>query len=402
MSAWAAPMTDPPSAHRPTRLRFQLLAFSATRAVINSGYRMVYPFLPVFARGLGVDLQAMALAVTARSLLGALSPFLGSVADIRGRKWAMIVSLSLFAGGLILIPIRPVYAVFFAALLLSMLGKLLFDPAMQAYLGDRVVYARRGLAIAITELGWSAASLIGIPIIGWLIARQGWQAPFPWLAALAVGAMLLLWRLIPADPPGGGPRSSIRAGFELVARHPPALAGLSVGLLTSMGNETVNIMYGAWMEDAFGLQVAALGAATAVIGLAELSGEGAVAALSDRLGKRRMIGLGIGLNALASFALLGLSGALPGALAGLFLFYLTFEIIIVGTIPLMTQVLPAARATVMASNVAGLSLGRAAGAALGPVLFTGSLLGNVVTAATLDTIALYALFKFVHVREEEG
>lgn len=389
-----------PKPAAPTRLRFQLAAFSATRAVINTGYRMVYPFLPVFARGLGVDLQVLALAVSGRSLLGALSPVLGSVADTRGRKWAMIVSLGLFAGAFLLVPLRPVYAVFFAATLLAMTGKLIFDPAMQAYVGDRVAYARRGLAIAITEVGWSASSLIGIPLVGWLIARRGWQAPFPWIAALAIAGMILIWRLIPPDPPGGGPRSSLRSGLGLVLRHPPALAGLCVGLLTATGNETVNIMYGAWMEGAFGLQVAALGAATAVIGLAELSGEGLVAGLSDRLGKKRLIGLGVAGNGLASLALLLLSQTLPGALVGLFLFYITFEVIIVGSIPLMTQVLPAARATVMASNVAGLSLGRAAGAALGPVLFSVGLVGNVATAAALDLIALIVLFRFVRIKEE--
>ncbi len=390
----------PSSVPKPTRLRFQLAAFSATRAVINTGYRMVYPFLPVFARGLGVDLQSLALAVTARSLLGAFSPFLGSVADVRGRKWAMIVSLGLVAVGYLLLPLRPIYAFFFAALLVSMVGKLIFDPAMQAYLGDRIAYARRGLAIAITEVGWSAASLIGIPIMGWLIDRQGWQAPFPWIAALTVGVMIVLWRLIPADPAGGGPRSSVRSSFHLLLRHRPALAGLAVGTLTSMGNESVNIMYGVWMETAFGLQVAALGAATAVLGLAELSGEGTVAGLSDRLGKRRLVGIAIGLNALASLGLIGLGRTLPTALVGLFLFYMTFEVIIVGAIPLMTQVLPAARATVMASNVAALSLGRAAGAALGPMLFTSTLVGNALSAAGLDVVALITLFAFVRVEEE--
>ena len=58
------------------RLRYQILAFTATRAVFNILYRMVYPFLPVLARGLGVDLQAMSLAMAFRALGGASGPFL--------------------------------------------------------------------------------------------------------------------------------------------------------------------------------------------------------------------------------------------------------------------------------------------------------------------------------------
>jgi predicted MFS family arabinose efflux permease len=386
---------------KPLRLRFQLLAFSATRTILNSGFRMVYPFLPALARGLGVDLQTMALAVTARSALGALSPLLGSLADVRGRRWAMLVGLILTAGGYALVVARPAYLAVFLALMLAMAGKLIFDPAMQAYLGDRVAYARRGLAIAITELGWSTSSLIGIPIIGWIMDRRGWSAPFPWLVALTLGAALLLWRSIPADPPSGQVAQGLRANFRTILTHPATLAGLSIGLLTSTGNETVNIVYGAWMETSFGLKIAALGAATAIIGIAELTGEGAVAAISDRVGKRRLIALAIALNGAAALALPPLSGSLAGALTGLFFFYFTFEIVVVASIPLMTQILPGARATVMATNVAGLSLGRALGAAAGPALFRAGLWLNAAVATTLDVLAFASLLFFVRLPEED-
>jgi DHA1 family inner membrane transport protein len=386
---------------RPTRLRVQLIALTSTRTVVNAGFRMIYPFLPVFARGLGVSLQSMALVVTGRAVLGAMSPLMGSLADVRGRRWTMVLGLVIFGMGYTLIPLRPVYGVVFVGFLLSMVGKLIFDPALYAYLGDRVAYARRGLAIAITELAWSASSLIGIPLIGWWIGRHGWAAPFPWLAALAFGGAVVLWRWVPGEQRSGG-GSLIRRNFGRLVRHPATLAGLSVGLLCTAGNEAVNIMYGAWLEDAFGLQVAALGAATAVIGLAELSGEGFVAAISDRLGKRRTVGLGIAANILAALALLVLGRNLTGALVGLFAFYISFEVTIVASLPLMTQLLPAARATVMASNVAGISLGRALGAAAGPSLFSHGLTGNVAATVVLDAIALAALLGFVHVDEELG
>jgi predicted MFS family arabinose efflux permease len=390
------------SVARPARLRVQLAAFSATRTVVNSGFRMVYPFLPALARGLGVDLQAMALAVTARSVLGVFSPFLGSLADVRGRRWGMVAGLVIFGIGSLIVPLRPIYPVVIGALLISMVGKLIFDPAMQAYLGDRVAYAQRGLAIAVTELGWSFSSLIGIPLIGWLMEARGWSAPFPWLALLAFSSALLLWRLIPQDRPDPRKGSTLYSKFGLVLRNRSALAGLSVGFLTTAGNESVNIMYGAWMEVSFGLQLAALGAATAVIGLSELLGEGMVAGLADRLGKQRIVALAILGNALAGPALLALGTNLTGALIGLFFFYLTFEIVIVGLIPMMTQIVPAARATVLASNVAGLSLGRAVGATAGPILFSYGLLANATAATLVDLLALVALLGFVRIDDEAG
>ncbi len=379
------------------RLRVQLLAISGTRSVLNTSFRMVYPFLPVFARGLGVSLETMALAVTARSLLGLFAPAIGSLADLRGRKWTMLLGLALFSGGLWLIPIHPVYSFVFAGMIISMAGKLLFDPAMQAYIGDQVSYAQRGLAIAVTEVGWSAAGLVGMPLVGWLIAATDWSVPFPVLALLGLVGLALLWRILPADTkPLGKPRGLL-SGLALVAAHTPAVAGLLVSLIVTVANESVNIVYGAWLEDAFGLQVVALGAASTVIGLAELSGEGLVAAVSDRLGKRRIVGLFISANALSCLAIPWLGSSVAGALVSLFLFYISFEIAIVASIPLMTEILPSARATVMAANVAALSLGRAVGAPLGPRLFHQGLGANAALAAGLDVLALVILITLVKI-----
>lgn len=381
-------------------MRYQILAFSISRMVLNTGFRLVYPFLPALARGLGVDLQTMALAVTARSLLGFFTPLFGGLADSHGRRWVMLGGLILFSVGLLIVPIGGLFAVFLLGLLISMAGKLLFDPAMQAYLGDRVAYTRRGLALATTELGWSMAGLVGLPLVAISMERSGWQTPFLWLAGLGFASFVAIWILVPSDRQPNRAQVSNLAALKFLVRHSPALAGLSVGILTSMANEIVNIVYGAWMEDSFGLQLTALGAAAAVIGLAELSGEGFVAGFSDRLGKKRLVAAGISGSVLTSLALPLLGRSAATATAGLFLFYLTFEIVIVASIPLMTQLVPSARATTMASNVAGLSLGRAAGALLGPILYASTLLPNGIAAAAINGLALLVLLRFVQLPEE--
>ncbi len=379
----------------PVRLRFQLAAFTLTRTVLNTGYRMVYPFLPVIARGLGVDLSTLALAVTARSSLGLASPFLGSAADVRGRKTTMLFSLALAGAGFAIVSLWPTYPVLFASMLLAGGGKIMFDPAMQAYVGDRVDYSRRGLVIALTEFGWSGAFLIGIPIAGWIIARGGWAAPFRWLVAFVLLAGVLLWRMLPADPSPVSQRLSWSGGMRAVLASRSALAGLALGFLISLANESINIVFGAWLEDSFGLQVVALGAATAVIGVAELGGEGLVAALADRLGKRRAVALGITFSAVACLGLPILGHSLAGALVGLFLVYITFEFALVAAIPLMTELVPRARATMMAGNVGAHSAGRAIGALVGPALFGLGLQANGTLAAALNLVALAVLLVFI-------
>ena len=118
----------------------QILAFIGTRLVFSTMHRMLYPFLPFFMRGLGVDLAQMSAAFSLRSASGALSPLLAIIADLRGRKTGMLLGTALFVIGLTLVAIHPVFWTFLAALFFSSIGIMLFIPSMQAYLGDQVPY----------------------------------------------------------------------------------------------------------------------------------------------------------------------------------------------------------------------------------------------------------------------
>jgi DHA1 family inner membrane transport protein len=378
-------------------LRFHILTFTGTRTVFNTMHRMVYPFLAVFGRGLGVDLAALSLALTLRSGAGTLGPFLASVADSRGRKAGMIFGSVLFTAGVGLVVVWPTFTAFLSALVLTTLGKYVFDPAMQAFLGDRISYQRRGLVIAFTEIGWSLSFVIGVPLVGFLIARRGWLAPFPLLTLLGLLTMGLLAVMLPRDPAPMEGRRDLWTNLHSVLRHSPALTGLLMGLLLSTANEVVNLVFGVWMEDSFGLQIAALGAASAVIGFAELGGELLVGGLTDRLGKPRAVGSGILLNSVAALMLPLLGRSISGAFLGLFLFYITFEFTLVSSIPLMTEILPAARATLLAANVAGLSLGRAVGALLATPLYTISaspgITASALAAVFFNVLALFALYR---------
>jgi predicted MFS family arabinose efflux permease len=166
-----------------------------------------------------------------------------------------------------------------------------------------------------------------------------------------------------------------------------------MGFLLSAANEVVNLIFGVWMEDSFGLKIAALGAASAVIGLSELGGEGLTAALVDRLGKVRAVTLGLVANCLAALALPVLGRTLPGAFVGLFCFYITFEFTVVSSIPLMSEVVPSARATLMASHGASHALGRALGALLAPPIYALGFGGSCLAAVCFNLIALVALMK---------
>jgi predicted MFS family arabinose efflux permease len=371
--------------------RFQAIAFAAIRMVVNTMHRMVYPFLTVFSRGLGVDLTTLSLALTFRSLIGAVGPFFATIGDSRGRKLAMTFGLLLFTVGASLVVFWPTFPVFAISLSVAALGKYIFDPPMQAYLGDRIPYERRGRVLAVTELGWSLAFIAGVPSMGFLISRWGWMSPFWTLSLLGVCSLILLNWMIPRDTLTKEDHSRVLDNIQKVIHFTPALAGLAIGVFCSAANEVINLVFGVWMETSFGLQITALGATAALIGFAELGGESMVGVWVDRLGKPRSIAIGLLANSAVATIFPFLGRSLPGAVFGLFLFYLTFEFTLVSTIPMMTEIMPSARTTMMAFNISGLSLGRALGALVAPILYAWGMGTSAGAAIVFNLLALIAL-----------
>ena len=337
--------------------------------MLSTTMRMVYPFLPILARGIGVDLKMLTSAITLRSIIGMFSPLFATISDSKGRKTALLLGLVVFALGVGLMTIIPNFLGFTLFLVLTMIGIFIFLPSIQAYFGDIVPYNKRGTILAITEFSWSLSFIIGIPIIGFLIARSGWKAPFPFLTILAILAIVLIYWMIPADEAKTVHQPTLFHNLREVFTSPSALAGIAIAITALAANELINVTFSTWMENAFSAKIATLSAVSVVIGISEMSGEASVSVLTDRIGKTRSVAIGLILNCLAILLLPFIGKNLVGAFLGLFLFYLTFEFMIVSCIPIITEAKPKARATMVAGFLAGTSLGRALGAFIAPYLF---------------------------------
>jgi MFS transporter, DHA1 family, inner membrane transport protein len=372
-------------------IRAQVVLFALVRLIVNANTRMIYPFLTTFSQGLGVDIAAISLAVVGRSFSGALSPLITPVADRRSRKAGMLAGLGIFTAGAGLMVVWPTYIAFFISLSLTFLGMYVYLSSTHAYIGDHIRAERRGLAMALVEFGWALSFVLGMPLLGWLIGRFGWQAPFPLFTGLGALALLLIAMLVPnLKPPQTSSRNTLES-LKQVLRIPAARYGLAMSLLVVASNEVINLVFGVWLEQSFGLKLAALGAASALIGISELSGESLGGALSDRLGRKRTVMIGMGLIAMVAAALPFISSSKFGALAGLFFFYLAFEFTFVSTLPLMTELVPEARGTLLGVNVAVISLGRMVGNLAATLVFTIGFWANSLVAVILVTGAYFML-----------
>jgi len=393
-------MSTPPDADRPqepaARLILNIGVAGLCRFILNTSRRFVYPFAPVLSRGLGVPLTAITSLIALNWATGIMAIFIGPVTDRLGYRLMMIAGMILLAVGLLVSGFFPLYAVVLVALFLAALGKAVFDPAVQTYISEQVPYRRRGLAIGFLEYSWAGSALLGIPALALVIDKFGWRSPFFFMGLLALLGIAALVVLIPrANKNHAGPNSKIdlKAAWQGVLREKTARGALAFVFLVSAANDNLFVVYGAWMEKSFGLSIVALGLGTSTIGLAELLGETMTATLADRIGLKRSVMTGLAL-CIIFYAILPFVGqTIPMAFVSLFLIFVAFEFMIVASVSMATELLPEARATMMATYLGAAGLGRVVGALIGgPVWQMGGIFATGVVSAFISALALGSLW----------
>jgi len=378
------------------RVRSSLAFLSAERLVMNTAYRFVYPFLPVIARGLGVPLEQAALLVTARHFAGLATPAVTRVVG-RGERPRTLIALGIgvFIAGSAVTVLTSAYVGALVGFALLGIAKPVFDVSAQAYISARVDYANRARYLSVFEFTWAGALLLGAPAAGWLIARTSWSGPFVVIGILSAVALAFVGRFVDADT---------RAALSTDGRLNMTSSGkafLLVAGFFALGSEMIIVVFGAWLEDSFGLSLVALGGAAFLVGASELAGEGATFAITDRLGKRKAVFAGLAISGIGYMLLMLANGDLRLGLVVLAVALFGFEFTIVSSIPMASELMPGSRARYLAWMVVAMSLARGAGAAIGPVLFERFGLAGPAGAA-VASVAVAATVLALGVREVHG
>ncbi len=377
------------------RLLWQIVAATLCRIALNTARRFVYPFAPALSRDLQVPLTAITSLIAVNQAASLAGLFVGPLADRWGYRKMMRSGLLLLAVGMAICWISPIYGMVFVGLMLAGAGKTAYDPAIQAFIGHRVPFSKRGTAIGAVETAWAGSTLIGIPVIALIIEGFGVQWSFFALAVMGALGWLALGRAIPPDDTTAAEQSrSLGMGAALLQliRIRPAAGMLGFGFLISMANDNLFVVYGAWLEKEFSVGIVALGLSTSVIGAAEFTGESLTALVGDRIGIKRFMTISACMATIGYLMLPFVGTSLPLGLAGLFFIFLCFETTIVCSFSLGTELLPSNRATMMAGYFAAAGLGRMAGAFTGGALWlSAGLTGVMITSALIMVVALACL-----------
>ena len=386
-------------AETPTGARAHLItgivAATLCRILLNTARRFAYPYAPALSRAFNVPLPAITSLIAVNQATSVIGLVFGPIADRFGYRRMMTTGMVMLVAGMLAVGILPQYTTFFMGLILAGLGKTIFDPAVQAFTGENISFARRGLAIGILEFSWAGSTLLGIPLIGLLIDRYGWRSPFFVLAAAGLAALLVLNAAMSKSTgegvPGRQPVGMWRS-WRILVRHRPALGAIGYGFFVSAANDNLFVIYGAWLESSFQIGIVALGLGTGLIGVAELCGELGTALLADRIGLKKSVLMGLVLTLVGYLALPFTESRLALAWCGLFFLFLAFEFTIVCSLSLATELMPDLRATMMAMLLAAAGLGRVVGALSGGFMWmAGGIQATAFASAALTAAGLVSM-----------
>ncbi|MEJ2430340.1 MAG: MFS transporter [Deltaproteobacteria bacterium] len=369
-----------------------------SRLLLNLAVRVTYPFLPAIARGLSISFQQAGLLVAARHCVGLTGALWGVFSERKGYGWGMLIGLTTLLAGCFTVSLAGGFAFALVGFILIGISKPVYDPSVQAFVSARIPYTKRAMALGILETSWSGSWLLGVPLSGVLIAHFGWHSPFSFISGAALLAIFLTVRLKDVTSTdhvsGENTEENLSVSSEAALGKLGPILILGVSLFMVFANENMVIVYGAWLEKQFHLQVRELGFFSILVGMAELGGELTVVVLVDRIGKRKAILGGLVLTGLSYLALPFCQSTLYMALAGLVSMFYLFEFTIVSIFPYVSEMVPMERGKWLAFNYTALVIGRLCGALSGPWLWQrkGDILVLAIISLAVQTLAVVLLF----------
>jgi predicted MFS family arabinose efflux permease len=345
--------------------------------------------------GVSVSLAGQLIAIAAAVMCFA-APLLAGWVSGFDRRRLLALALLWYAAGHALCTLMPSYAALWPMRALTVLGAAVFTPQAAAAVGFMAAPQERGRAITFIFLGWSLASVLGMPMGAWLGETFGWRVAFAFVALLAATAAAWTFAVI---PDGVKPAAlSVRAWRDVLT-HPVLMAMVAVTALSGAGQFTLFSYMAPYYKQVLGATPAQISLLFAWFGAFGLIGNVLLSRYVDRIGAGRaagfticLIGLSLLLWPLATSLLATALVLVPWAL-GCFSSNSAQQ-------ARLGHAAPALAPALMALNTSAIYLGQAAGAAGGGWLIGHGGFAPLHWVGLAWAVVALALSLWVHRRTE--
>ncbi|MCX4471993.1 MFS transporter [Micromonospora sp. NBC_01655] len=361
-----------------------LLALALSAFTFNTTENLPIGLLSLISSDLDVSLSSVGYLVTWYGLTVAVISL--PIAHLtRGwpRRYVLSGVLAVMVAATLVSVLADSYRVLLTARVATALAQALFWAVLAPVAVGLFSPAVRGRVIAVTSVGGSLATVLGVPAGTWLGQQGGWRAPFLALTALGLAALVVIAVLLPTSRPEdshGAYGSAPHTGrFAIVlATTAISVTGMFAGFtyverflttVTGFAPETVSVLL-------------------FVFGLAGIAGVSGVGQLLDRFPHGSLV-LAVGLQAVALTGLY-LFADVKGAVVGLLaLLGASAAPVFMATQARILQVAPGRTELGFAANSAAFNVGIAGGALIGGLaLSTVDARGTFLVGAVLTFVSL--------------
>jgi predicted MFS family arabinose efflux permease len=263
--------------------------------VIGSGVMVVPGTLNEISASLSVSVAGAGQLISAGALLMCISaPLFAAVVAGWDRRRLLVLTMLWYG----LLHVACTFTTSFVGLLplrvLAMAAPAIFTPQAAACVGLLVPPEQRGRAITFVFLGWSVASVLGMPLGAYVGGTLGWRAAFALVGILAVVSAVWIWR---AMPNGVKPPPLSLAAWKEALGSPAIMLCILVTVLYSAGQFVLFAYFAPYYKAHIGITPGELSVMFAWFGVFGLLGNILLSRHIDRVGAARSVLIGISLMA---------------------------------------------------------------------------------------------------------
>ncbi|MBN8752163.1 MULTISPECIES: MFS transporter [Variovorax] len=264
-----------------------LWALLAGNFVIGTGVMVVPGTLNEISASLAVSVATAGQLITAAAAVMCIgAPLLAAAVAGWDRRQLLALTLLWYAVGHALAALMPSFGALLPVRMLTVIAPAIFTPQAAACAGMLVPPEQRGRAVTFVFLGWSMASVLGLPIGALIGGHLGWRMAFGAIALLSVVSAASIWFTLPN---GIRPAALTAAAWSRVLRSPVLMGIVSVTALQGTGQFVLFSYFGPILKQSFGADATTLSVMWALFGACGLIGNMVVSRFIDRVGAGRMV-----------------------------------------------------------------------------------------------------------------
>jgi MFS transporter, DHA1 family, inner membrane transport protein len=267
---------------------------------IGCGVMVVPGSLNDLSASLAVSPAVAGQLITAAAVaMGCGAPLLAAALGGWDRRRLLVLALLWYAVGHATSALMPGFATLLPIRVASVLGAAVFTPQAAAAINVMAPGAQRGRAITLIFLGWSLASVLGMPISSFIAETLGWRWAFGVVAALSAVAAAWVWRSI---PDGVRPQALSLQSWRSALTHPVLMAMVAVTALSGAGQFTLFSYFAPYYRRVLGAGATTVSVLFLWFGVFGLAGNLLLTRWIDRVGAARSVQFTLGLMALSLLA----------------------------------------------------------------------------------------------------